>query len=112
MGGTGLGGGDWGGIGVVFVDARLTSMIVQSRPAKWPEYLPQVRLALNTAIHRSTGEQPLHLLTGRHTNFPIGPTNQVTFQVQPDHTIADHLRVARGIAVEASRRAREGWART
>ena len=30
MGGTGLGGGDWGGIGVVLVDARLTSMIVHS----------------------------------------------------------------------------------
>ena len=94
----------------VIKDALAT--LVQSRPAKWPEYLPQVRLALNTAIHRSTGEQPLYLLTGHHTNFPIGPTNQVTFQVQPDHTIADHLRVARGIAVEASRRAREGWART
>ena len=38
-GGRGLGGGDWGGIGVVFVDARLMAFTVQYIGGQLPERL-------------------------------------------------------------------------
>lgn len=49
--------------------------LIEHKPKSWPSFLSQVRLAINSAIHRSTGEQPLYLLTGRHAHFPVGITN-------------------------------------
>ncbi|XP_047499517.1 uncharacterized protein LOC125045971 [Penaeus chinensis] len=84
--------------------------LIEHKPESWPSFLPQVRLAINSAIHRSTGEQPLYLLTGRHGHFPVGITNDTVFDTEAD--IAERLRVARQCAVEATRRARENLART
>ncbi|XP_037781874.1 uncharacterized protein LOC119578331 [Penaeus monodon] len=75
-----------------------------------PQSNGMVHLAINSAIHRSTGEQPLYLLTGRHGHFPVGITNDTVFDTEAD--IAERLRVARQCAVEATRRARENWTRT
>lgn len=82
--------------------------LVATRPSRWPDYLPQVRLAVNTALHRTTGEQPLYLMTGRHGHFPVGLTNEMTHDTAG--TYAEHLRQARKVAVEASEKARQGWA--
>ncbi|ROT65263.1 gag-pol fusion protein [Penaeus vannamei] len=52
--------------------------LVQQSPSQWPIHLPAVRFALNSAIHRSTSDQPLYLLTGRMALFPRGLTNLQT----------------------------------
>ena len=83
--------------------------LVASRPSRWPDYLPQVRLTINSAIHRSTGEQPMYLLLGRHGHFPVGLTNHATHNDQG--TFAERLTHARKIAMETAERARQGWAR-
>ncbi|XP_037773833.1 uncharacterized protein LOC119569973 [Penaeus monodon] len=53
--------------------------VVGDRPGGWHKYVPELRLALNSAIPRSTGEQPIYLLTGRHAYFPVGSTNEAVF---------------------------------
>lgn len=73
--------------------------------------LPYVRLALNTAVHRSIGEQPLYLLTGQHGYFPLGLTNTQVNAPDTAEALRGRLRVARIIAMETSRRARDSWAR-
>ena len=83
--------------------------LVATRPSRWPDYLPQVRLTINSAIHRSTGEQPVYLLLGRHGHFPVGLTNHSTYNDQG--TFAERLLHARRIATETAERARQGWAR-
>ena len=93
----------------VVKDALAT--LTEARPRTWPEYLPQVRLAVNTAVHRSTGEQPLYLLMGHHGYFPVGVTNQVEYAERSSHYFHERLQTARAVAVEASRRAQEGWAK-
>ncbi|XP_047469494.1 uncharacterized protein LOC125025520 [Penaeus chinensis] len=47
------------------------SAVVGDHHRDWHKYIPELRLALNSAIHRSTGKQPLYLLTGRHAYFPL-----------------------------------------
>lgn len=49
---------------------------VQQSPSQCPTHLTAMRLALNTAVHRSVGDQPLYLLTGRTAEFSRGLTNQ------------------------------------
>lgn len=44
-------------------------------PQDWEQMVPQVRLALNSAFHRSVQETPLYLLTGQEAHFPVGLTN-------------------------------------
>ncbi|XP_037796440.1 uncharacterized protein K02A2.6-like [Penaeus monodon] len=70
-----------------------------------------VRLALNSSVHRSIREQLIDLLTGHHGHFPLGPTNDVTIAADSAKRFQERLQVARSVAVETSRRAREGWAR-
>jgi len=43
---------------------------VGEHPEDWDNMLPFVRLALNSAVHRSVGQQPLYLLTGKDGYFP------------------------------------------
>jgi len=90
------------------VKASLRS-IVGEHPGRWHSYIPELRLALNSAIHRSTGEQPLFLLTGRHAYFPIGLTNEAVFADNDD--LQHRLKSARRAAVEASKEARANYGR-
>lgn len=66
---------------------------IRYNPIQWFSGMHQSRsqsssralcLALNSAIHRSTGEQPIYLLTGRHTYFPVGSTNEAVFNDKLD----------------------------
>jgi len=93
----------------VVKDALAT--LTESRPDTWDQYLPQVRLALNSSVHRSIREQPIYLMTGHHGHFPLGPTNDVTIAADSAKRFQERLQVARSVAVETSSRAREGWAR-
>jgi len=78
--------------------------LVQRAPSQWPIHLPAVCLALNTAIHRSVGDQPLYLLTGRMALFAKGLTNDQT----PDKGLmVKRLSDARRLAVEVSLKTRE-----
>lgn len=52
----------------VVKDALAT--FVGEHPEDWDNMLPFVRLALNSAVHRSVGQQPLYLLTGKDGYFP------------------------------------------
>lgn len=52
--------------------------LCENAPRTWNSRLDYVRLALNTAFHRSISIQPLYLLTGRDCAFPIGLTNHHT----------------------------------
>jgi len=90
------------------VKASLRS-IVGEHPGRWHSYIPELRLALNSAIHRSTGEQPLYLLTGRHAYFPVGLTNEALFAENDD--FQERLRTARRAAVNASRDAQGVYGR-
>nr|XP_027228496.1 uncharacterized protein LOC113820359 [Penaeus vannamei] len=69
--------------------------LVQQSPSQWPIHLPAVRFALNSAIHRSTSDQPLYLLTGRMALFPRGLTNLQTIdEGQMVKCLADARRIA------------------
>jgi len=85
--------------------------LTERHPLEWHQYVPQVRLALNSAFHRSVGDQPLYLLMGHHGHFPVGLSNDVTFATDAAKEFHDSLQEARYIAIETSRRARETWAR-
>lgn len=85
--------------------------LTERHPLDWHQYVPQVRLALNSAFHRSVGDQPLYLLMGHHGHFPVGLSNEVTFASDSAKHFSDALREARHVAIETSRRARETWAR-
>ncbi|ROT79444.1 hypothetical protein C7M84_001819 [Penaeus vannamei] len=52
--------------------------LCEDTPNTWNTRLDYVRLALNTAFHRSVNNQPLYLLTGRECTFPVGLTNHHT----------------------------------
>ncbi|XP_069981034.1 uncharacterized protein [Penaeus vannamei] len=91
------------------VKAALTA-VVGDRPGDWHKHIPELRLALNSAIHRSTGEQPLYLLTGRHAYFPVGLTNDAIFA--NNDNLQQRLRTARRAAVTASRDARGVYERS
>jgi len=86
------------------VKAALQS-VVGDRPRDWHKYIPELRLALNSAIHRTTGEQPLYLLTGRHAYFPVGLTNDAVFG--DNSAFQERLKTARRAAVMASRASHE-----
>ena len=80
------------------------SMLVADKPGTWPSYLPSVRLAINSAIHRSVGDQPLYLLTGRMALFPRGLTNLSTTDAS---LRTQQLAKARQFAIDASLRTHE-----
>jgi len=80
------------------------SALAWQAPSQWPTHLPAVRLALNSAIHRAVGDQPLYLLMGRMALFGKGLTNRQT--VDPD-LILGRLADARRLAVEVSRKMHE-----
>lgn len=93
----------------VVKDALAT--LTETHPARWDELLPHVRLALNSAIHRSVGEQPLYLMTGYHGLFPLGLANDQIVAEGSAHRFQERLKVARQVAIETSNKAREQWAR-
>nr|XP_027230708.1 uncharacterized protein LOC113822374 [Penaeus vannamei] len=84
--------------------SALTSL-VNDRPRTWHQFVPELRLQINSAIHRTTGEQPLYMLTGRHANFQIGLTNEAVFDENVN--LQARLREARQAAVKASKEARQ-----
>jgi len=90
------------------VKSALTAL-VNNRPRVWHQFVPELRLQINSAIHRTTGEQPLYLLTGRHANFPIGLTNEAVFD--ENAKLQERLQEARRAAVEASKEARRIYGR-
>lgn len=90
------------------VKAALTTL-VGNRPRVWHQFVPELRLQINSAIHRTTGEQPIYLLTGRHANFPVGLTNEAIFA--ENLNLQGRLQEARQAAVEASRQARQIYGR-
>jgi len=69
--------------------------------------VPELRLQINTAIHRSTHEQPLYLLTGRHANFPVGLTNEAVFA--ENMNLKERLSEAHKAAVAASNESRSTY---
>jgi len=90
------------------VKSALTSLVSRN-PRMWHQFVPEVRLQINSAIHRTTGEQPLYLLTGRHANFQVGLTNQAVFM--ENINLQERLREARNAAIAASKEARATYCR-
>ena len=88
------------------------AILCRDVPLSWDEFLPFVRYALNTGIHRAINNQPIYLFMGHDSDFPVGLTNQLT--MNEDDSSVDHFRrltKAREIAVEASSQARESYAK-
>ena len=54
------------------------SILSDESPLSWDEYLPYVRYALNSAIHRSVNAVPLYLFTGHNCNPPSGLISRIT----------------------------------
>ncbi|ROT65439.1 Transposon Ty3-G Gag-Pol polyprotein [Penaeus vannamei] len=92
----------------VVKDALAT--LVEDQPLDWDRYIPQVRFAINSAIHRAIGDQPLYLLTGQPGHFPVGLSNHVTAGEDAHCKLREALDVARKAAQEASRKARQEYA--
>ncbi|XP_042873766.1 uncharacterized protein LOC122254243 [Penaeus japonicus] len=90
------------------VKSALTAL-VNKRPRIWHQFVPELRLQINTAIHRSTHEQPLYLLTGRHANFPVGLTNEAVFA--ENLNLQERLSEARKAAITASNDSRTSYGR-
>jgi len=93
----------------VVKDALAT--LIGEHPNDWDEKLPFVRLALNSAVHRSVGQQPLYLMTGRDGYFPQGVTNEIDVDEDTAQVLRENLRDARIAAKDAARKAQQGWAR-
>ena len=91
----------------VLKDALAT--LCEERPEDWPQYLPYVRLSMNTAVHRSIGDQPLYVFTGGNVHLPIGLTNLTIISRGSADDYRKGLTLARRCAVEASSRARARW---
>jgi len=87
------------------------AMLAEKEPRRWPKYLFTVRLGLNSSIHRSTNEQPLFLLLGRHMHFPLTNTNLIEFDHVEASEFQESMRKARDLATETAKRAQETWAR-
>ncbi|XP_042874463.1 uncharacterized protein LOC122254709 [Penaeus japonicus] len=92
----------------VIKDALAT--LVGDHPDEWDELLPYVRLALNTAVHRSTGQPPLYLMIGKDGYFPVGLTNRQEVDEGSAQRFRERLKEARAVAVETARRAQSIWA--
>ncbi|XP_037804865.1 uncharacterized protein LOC119599192 [Penaeus monodon] len=84
--------------------------LLEASPLEWDELLPYIRLTMNSAVHRSVGDQPLYLLTGHIVTYPVGNSNYEETDHEAAQSFAARLRRAREIAVETSVQAREGWA--
>ncbi|XP_063604147.1 uncharacterized protein LOC134779795 [Penaeus indicus] len=85
--------------------------LIGQHPQNWDKMLPYVRLALNTAIHRSVNQTPLYLLMGRDSYFPALLTNYQEMDEDAARIPRGRLREARETAVESARNSRERWAR-
>lgn len=92
----------------VVKDALAT--LTKRRPGTRGQYLPQVCQALNSSVHRSIVEQPIYLMMGHHSHFPLGSTNDVTIAADSAKRFQERLQVGRSVEVETSHRAREGRA--
>ncbi|XP_063588655.1 uncharacterized protein LOC134765794 [Penaeus indicus] len=77
----------------------------------WDDVLPQVRFALNTCIHSSVMDQPLHLFQGHPIDVPIGLTMKSVYDYAAPHILRHRLQLAWTAAQEACRKARMGWTR-
>ncbi|XP_042868781.1 uncharacterized protein LOC122251142 [Penaeus japonicus] len=84
----------------VIKDALAT--LVGDHPDEWDELLPYPCLALNTAIHRSTGQPLLYLMIGLMNWQEIDEGSAQRFH--------ERLKEARGVAVETARLAQFIWA--
>ncbi|XP_069986294.1 uncharacterized protein [Penaeus vannamei] len=91
----------------VVKDALAT--LVEDQPLDWDRYIPQVHFAINSAIHRAIGDQPLYLLTGQPGHFPVGLSNHVTAE-DAHCKLREALDVARKAAQEALRKDRQEYA--
>jgi len=80
-------------------------------PHNWDEVLPQVRFALNTSIHRSVMDQPIHLFLGHQVDFPIGLTERPIYDETEPSVLRERLQFAWDAAQEASSKARAVWTR-
>lgn len=85
--------------------------LVDQHPNDWNDLLPYVRLALNTALHRSINQKPLYLLTGRDCYFPGNLTNYEDADEDAARTLRERLNDARETAVQVARDSRERQAR-
>lgn len=83
--------------------------LLETFPHEWDELLPYVRLAVNTAVHRSTGEQLLYLLMGHHGSFPRVNINYLEVDLKAAGAYVQRLQEARCITAETSTQAREKW---
>lgn len=77
----------------------------------WDEVLPQVRFALNTSIHRSVMDQPLHLFQGHPIDMPVGLTMKPVYDEAGPDVLRHRLQLAWSAAQEACQKARAGWTR-
>ncbi|XP_037783488.1 uncharacterized protein LOC119579649 [Penaeus monodon] len=86
--------------------------LLEAPPLEWDKLLPCVRLAMNSAVHCSVGDQPLYLLTGAYwPPILFGNSNYEETDHEAAQSFAARLRRAREIAVEMSVQAREGVGR-
>nr|XP_027210732.1 uncharacterized protein LOC113804101 [Penaeus vannamei] len=77
----------------------------------WDEVLRQVRFALNTSIHRSVMDQPLHLFQGHPVDMPVGLTMKPVYDEAGPDVLRHRLQLAWSAAQEACQKARAGWTR-
>lgn len=78
------------------------SILAEQHPDNWVKLIPHVRLALNTAIHRSINETPLYLLLGRDNYFPTALTNFQEADEEAAQLLRRRLQEARETAVQTS----------
>ncbi|XP_037799853.1 uncharacterized protein LOC119594838 [Penaeus monodon] len=73
--------------------------LLEASPLEWDKLLPYVPLAMNSAVHRSVGDQPLYLLTGHIGAYPVGNSNYEETDHEAAQSFAARLRRAREIDV-------------
>ena len=88
----------------------LNALTPEAESGVWQKYVPYIQLIMNTSVHTSLQDTPLHLLTGRHTHFPLGDTNRVVYCPEQERVVrlAD-LRRVRAIARAVLVRSRSRW---
>lgn len=88
------------------------AILSEKEPLQWDKYIPYVQFALNTAIHKSIGTQPLFLFTGHDCHFAAGLVNQAVVRYGEDYPseVLTKMRTAWRTAAQASGRAQEKYA--
>ncbi|XP_042861284.1 uncharacterized protein LOC122246655 [Penaeus japonicus] len=86
---------------------KLLSPLLESRPRAWYQFIPELRLQINSALQKANRVSNLCICSLADMQPPIGLTNEAVFA--ENINLQERLQEARRAAVEASKEARSTY---